>query len=182
MIKNINRRILLLAIIAILLLSACSLAPNETTNTPAATVDTGEIADTVLAEVEDRLATLTGDQAAANEEEPAVDPDAIAESVLAEVQEQLAEQEEQEEQVAVAFESEIAALTAESLQTNLVELYQRANPSVVFIIVPPIGSGSGFVFNDEGYIVTNNHVVDNGRRFEVVFAGGDTPADPEETP
>jgi 2-alkenal reductase len=173
MIKNINRRILLLAIITILLLSACSLASDNPTSIPVATVDTGEIADIVLAEVEDRLATRAGDQPAVAEDEPVVDPDAIAEFVLAEVQEQLVEQKEQEEQVAVAFESEVAALTADSLQTNLVELYQRANPSVVFIIVPPIGSGSGFVFNDEGYIVTNNHVVDNGRRFEVVFAGGD---------
>lgn len=173
MFKHIDRRIILLAVIVILLLSACSLASDDPTSTPIATVDTSEIADIVLAEVEDRLATLTEDQAAVNEDVPAVDPEAIADSVLAEVQDQLAEQQEQEEQIAVAFDNEVAALTAEGLQTNLIELYERANPSVVFIIVPPIGSGSGFVFNDEGYIVTNNHVVDSGRRFEVVFAGGD---------
>ena len=62
--------------------------------------------------------------------------------------------------------------TSTDLQNSLVNLYQQANPSVVYIIVPPLGSGSGFVFNDEGYIVTNNHVVDGGSSFEVVFADG----------
>jgi 2-alkenal reductase len=57
-------------------------------------------------------------------------------------------------------------------QTALVDLYQQANPAVVYILVPPLGSGSGFVFNEEGYIVTNNHVVDGGGNFEVVFADG----------
>jgi len=170
MIKTNNRRFLLLAVITILLLSACSLASDNQNVTPVSTVDTSQIADIVLAEVEERLATRAGDQPAAGEDEPAVDLDAITESVLAEVQGQLSEQ---EEQVAVAFENEVAAMTAEDLQENLVNLYQQANPAVVFIIVPPIGSGSGFVFSDEGYIVTNNHVVDSGRRFEVVFAGGD---------
>jgi 2-alkenal reductase len=39
--------------------------------------------------------------------------------------------------------------------------------------VPPIGSGSGFVYSQDGYIVTNNHVVDGGQEYEVVFADGE---------
>jgi len=65
------------------------------------------------------------------------------------------------------------------LEQRLVELYQRVNPSVVHILVYsgrndafPLGSGSGFVYDGEGRIVTNNHVVEDGNEFEVVFADG----------
>lgn len=36
----------------------------------------------------------------------------------------------------------------------------------------PAGSGTGFIINDEGYIVTNEHVVRDGDEFSVVFADG----------
>ena len=58
-------------------------------------------------------------------------------------------------------------------ETTLIDLYRRTNPAVVYIIVPPVGSGSGFVYSDEGYIVTNNHVVELGQEYEVVFATGE---------
>ena len=58
------------------------------------------------------------------------------------------------------------------LQDRLIEVYQKANPSVVYIITTS-GGGSGFVFNEEGYIVTNHHVVSNSSSFEVVFADGE---------
>jgi 2-alkenal reductase len=66
-----------------------------------------------------------------------------------------------------------SALSVQDLQATLIDLYQGANPAVVFIIVPPIGSGSGFVFSDEGHIVTNNHVVEFGQEYEVVFSSGE---------
>jgi 2-alkenal reductase len=67
-----------------------------------------------------------------------------------------------------------------SLQDMLVNVYNRVNPSVVHIFVfdeiedtsLPLGSGSGFVYDDEGHIVTNNHVVADGERYEVTFADG----------
>lgn len=63
------------------------------------------------------------------------------------------------------------------LQTTLVNLYQRINMSVVSIIVDSggfaAGSGSGFVYDDAGHLVTNSHVVADGDQFEVVFANGD---------
>jgi S1-C subfamily serine protease len=64
---------------------------------------------------------------------------------------------------------------AESLESALVNLYEQANPSVVFVIVAPIGSGSGFVYDTDGHILTNNHVVANvgGAGIEVVFASGE---------
>ncbi len=61
----------------------------------------------------------------------------------------------------------------ESLQDSLIDVYELANPAVVYIIVPPLGSGSGFVYSQDGYIVTNNHVVAAGSNFEVVFSNGD---------
>lgn len=61
---------------------------------------------------------------------------------------------------------------AQDLQSALITLYQVANPAVVYIINGG-GSGSGFVYDADGHIVTNNHVVEGSRQFEVVFAGGE---------
>jgi S1-C subfamily serine protease len=55
----------------------------------------------------------------------------------------------------------------------LIELYERVSPSVVYIAITGIsgsGSGSGFVWDTEGHIVTNNHVVESARRILVTFA------------
>jgi len=58
------------------------------------------------------------------------------------------------------------------LQSALIEVYQKANPSVVYILTQT-GSGSGFVYDDQGHIVTNNHVVERGGRYEVAFPNGE---------
>ncbi len=62
---------------------------------------------------------------------------------------------------------------AEGLQATLMDLYQASNPSVVYIIVAASSSGSGFVYSDDGYIITNRHVVAPSRDYEVVFADGE---------
>ncbi|HZU87048.1 MAG TPA: trypsin-like peptidase domain-containing protein [Anaerolineaceae bacterium] len=84
----------------------------------------------------------------------------------------------------------------------LVALYETVNPSVVNIrvvmkadavstdtltipnmpeipglpnqqdIIPSQGQGSGFVYDQNGYIVTNNHVVENAERIIVTFYDG----------
>jgi S1-C subfamily serine protease len=64
-----------------------------------------------------------------------------------------------------------------------IELYKRVSPSVVHIAVTTgsltgSGTGSGFVWDTEGHIVTNNHVVESARRIEVRFAD-DTTAEAE---
>jgi len=63
-----------------------------------------------------------------------------------------------------------------SLESVLINLYRQATPSVVHIFVRDfgitLGSGSGFLFDNQGYIVTNNHVVTDGSEFEVAFADG----------
>ncbi len=62
----------------------------------------------------------------------------------------------------------------------LVELYAKVNPSVVNITIyqeqngelTGVGQGSGFVFDDQGYIVTNAHVVHGAEAVDVTFSDG----------
>lgn len=66
---------------------------------------------------------------------------------------------------------------------SLTELYERVNPGVVSIVTfayadPPsndrllLGQGSGFVIDQEGHIVTNQHVVQDAEEIEVDFPSG----------
>ncbi len=57
-------------------------------------------------------------------------------------------------------------------------MYRRVNPAVVSIFVLDStdqieGSGSGFVIDTDGHVVTNNHVVAGSNGLEVVFADGE---------
>ncbi|MEL7591329.1 MAG: trypsin-like peptidase domain-containing protein [Anaerolineaceae bacterium] len=57
----------------------------------------------------------------------------------------------------------------------LTTLYDRVNPGVVTIISYTSqgeGSGSGFVYDYDGHIITNYHVVENAQTIEVAFASG----------
>ena len=57
----------------------------------------------------------------------------------------------------------------------LTTLYERVNPGVVTIIATTRqgeGSGSGFVYDYEGHILTNYHVVKDAETIEVDFASG----------
>lgn len=54
-------------------------------------------------------------------------------------------------------------------------LYQRVSPGVVSIQVLTDdggGQGSGFVYNKEGYIVTNDHVVNGAKEIYINFSSG----------
>jgi 2-alkenal reductase len=65
-------------------------------------------------------------------------------------------------------------------ETLLENLYLRVNPAVVNITVSggdssqptELGSGSGFVIDKKGHIVTNNHVVAEATELEVTFSDG----------
>ena len=52
-----------------------------------------------------------------------------------------------------------------------IKLFERVSPSVVHIGVDN-GQGSGFVFDADGFIVTNNHVVTGAQNIVVSFADG----------
>lgn len=66
-------------------------------------------------------------------------------------------------------------------ERRIIDVYKRVAPSVVnittqvlrrdffFDVVPEEGSGSGFVLDREGRILTNYHVVENAQRIEVSF-------------
>jgi 2-alkenal reductase len=62
----------------------------------------------------------------------------------------------------------------------LEDIYSRLNPSVVNITVylnqngqvVPFAQGSGFVFDAQGHIVTNNHVIDGVDSIEITFSDG----------
>lgn len=61
----------------------------------------------------------------------------------------------------------------------LIELYERVSPSVVHIAVTGGGTngggtGSGFVLDTEGHIVTNHHVIDGAEQIVVRFADDTT--------
>jgi len=64
---------------------------------------------------------------------------------------------------------------ASSEQTSLVALFQNVNPGVVAILTvgAQTGSlGSGFVYDTDGHIVTNYHVVEGSTQLEVNFTSG----------
>ncbi|MBN1890796.1 MAG: trypsin-like peptidase domain-containing protein [Thermoflexales bacterium] len=69
---------------------------------------------------------------------------------------------------------------ADEEESLLVALYERANPAVVNIDVADatqtgltdLGSGSGFVLDTQGHIVTNNHVVADADDIRVTFWDG----------
>jgi len=75
-------------------------------------------------------------------------------------------------------------------EERMVQLYQHANSSVVNVTtqvlrrsffwgtVPESGSGSGFVWDDQGHILTNYHVIEGAQTIEVSF--GDDLALPAE--
>jgi S1-C subfamily serine protease len=76
--------------------------------------------------------------------------------------------------------------SADGLEAEVEAVYAQASPSVAFITsrimtydffmqaVPQEGTGSGFVYDNEGHIVTNYHVVENAESVSVTLAGGQT--------
>ncbi len=72
------------------------------------------------------------------------------------------------------------------LEAQVVAIYEQAGPAVVNITsisvaydfffrpVPQEGSGSGFIYDTEGHVVTNYHVVENAEELSVTLANGET--------
>ena len=72
--------------------------------------------------------------------------------------------------------SSTGASTASSLQSAYEKVIGDVLPSVVEIRTP-VGLGSGIVFDSQGDIVTNDHVVGNATTFQVTFSGSASPHD-----
>ncbi|MFZ2444771.1 MAG: trypsin-like peptidase domain-containing protein [Syntrophobacteraceae bacterium] len=82
----------------------------------------------------------------------------------------------------LAFIGPAGALTEE--EKNNIELYQSLAPAVVnitstvvehdffFNVVPRQGTGSGSIIDSRGYILTNNHVIEDARKLEVTLSNG----------
>ena len=73
-----------------------------------------------------------------------------------------------------------------AVERDAVELFRTVSPSVVNVIgraadgtnplrpAPSVGAGSGFVWDGDGHIVTNDHVVRNADGWTVTLADGST--------
>ncbi|MGD9101552.1 MAG: trypsin-like peptidase domain-containing protein, partial [Anaerolineae bacterium] len=76
------------------------------------------------------------------------------------------------------------AASARALERQFMETYEATSPAVVNITnrstvtyrfvgtVPQEGSGSGFVYDTDGHIVTNYHVIEDADELLVTLAGG----------
>jgi 2-alkenal reductase len=62
----------------------------------------------------------------------------------------------------------------------LIDLYRQASPAVVYIkalvdaddTLAPLVGGAGFVIDEKGYIVTNNHVIEGAAAVQITFSDG----------
>jgi serine protease Do len=76
-----------------------------------------------------------------------------------------------------------ATNSAANGELSAVEVVQRVSSAVVTVIneqtvqgvsqLQPVGSGTGFIIDTDGHIVTNWHVVTGGQQFQVIFANGE---------
>lgn len=72
----------------------------------------------------------------------------------------------------------------QAFQSRIIAVYKAVSPSVVNItnrsyaysifgqVVPQEGSGSGFIYDTEGHIITNYHVIENAQELLVTFSTG----------
>lgn len=126
------------------------------------------------------LTSRAGDTQNTDEPTPTtlIDQDAIVAQAVATVMAQLPAS-QVVSPTGVASPAATLSLTSPNtdLETVLGRIYEQVNPAVVNIYVLDnlqslAGSGSGFVLDTDGHIVTNNHVVSGSSGLEVVFADG----------
>jgi S1-C subfamily serine protease len=89
-------------------------------------------------------------------------------------------------EVAGPVDSSTRAQAGSSATMSVQEIYQHAGPGVLQVTStsvdsgdpffgpqPRVSLGSGFVIDEDGYIVTNYHVIESARQIEVNFSGDD---------
>jgi S1-C subfamily serine protease len=117
--------------------------------------------------------------------------DAVISANVESVSSSLAETGEELEQLRMDSEEQIASLEEDLVKAQLANqdfsaVIENVFPSVVSVITD-VGSGSGFLISDDGYVVTNRHVVEdaqaatiytfNGEAHSVTLIGKDGKAD-----
>jgi len=65
--------------------------------------------------------------------------------------------------------SQAVVSAADEVSASVVKIDVLGRPAAP---LQPRGSGSGFVFTPDGYVLTNSHVVHGGERLQVTLAGG----------
>jgi 2-alkenal reductase len=76
--------------------------------------------------------------------------------------------------------------TSRNTEMSAVDVIEAVAPAVVTVInegtyepgsdgsaSQPVGSGTGFIIDEDGHIITNQHVVAGGNAFRVIFANGE---------
>lgn len=95
---------------------------------------------------------------------------------------------EKGEAIATSNASEASEESLNPSERATIALFEKSAPSVCFITTSnlredffrlnvtevPSGSGSGFVWSNEGHIITNFHVIQNADRAKVTLSDGDT--------
>lgn len=83
-----------------------------------------------------------------------------------------------ESQVSNGSDTTTRIIYVNSTSNGLPELYDMVDDSVVSIAAygPEPSEGSGFIYSREGYIVTNEHVIEGSTDIEVTFTDGTTKA------
>jgi serine protease Do len=71
-------------------------------------------------------------------------------------------------------EDEPVALVASQLEPSVVQVNVRAVQNTPFGAEQQEGVGSGVIYRDDGYIITNDHVVADAQEVNVAFADGTT--------
>ncbi len=150
----------LLALMAVLL-SGCGLGEQAAAVLPAVST----AVNTVQEQVQEQLPTVAAQAEAAVQEVAQIDPTAspATDAPAATV----AQTDSTQPQV-------IAPVPVTTdLEQLYIDLFNRISPAVVTIYMTS-GSGSGFIVDPTGYIVTNNHVIAEGGEITVVFNNGET--------
>ncbi len=73
--------------------------------------------------------------------------------------------------VATISPSDTSVINPAAQQESLVALYDNVSAGTVAILTD-IGSGSGFVYDGDGHIITNYHVIEGANLIEVRFTSG----------
>jgi S1-C subfamily serine protease len=94
--------------------------------------------------------------------------------------------------VVAALCAALPANAMDDIENKRIGIFERASPSVVFIdtfterrdafstnvLEVPLGSGSGFIWDETGHIVTNYHVVRNAQSAQIAILTADSGGGP----